>query len=321
MAFKMKQKTGDNIRLYHTDHLGSTALVTDIDGEVTQNIAYIPYGEIFVEQRNGTWSSPYLFNAKELDEETGLYYYGARYLDPTGTRWLSVDPLFEKYVGMTPYGYCAGNPVKLVDVDGKSPESQRDRMLPTGSEYMNAGSGGCNAATAKLLASHYDCYYNPNVENDRLNPTHGAKFHKYMKENTYGLKTTVVIGPQICNRRGKYKGNMTYEDEIEMMKENIKCGNVSYVATTQGHTKAINDVEVYVDKKGRKRCKIQYMDNYYGTYDTEDYKMSNMTKYRFGNIFKVEKLPLQPDNSCVVKDKEVQLQIQNEKMFYNESDK
>jgi len=119
MTFKTKQKTGDDIRLYHTDHLGSTALVTDIDGEVTQNIAYIPYGEIFVEQRNGSWSSPYLFNAKELDEETGLYYYGARYLDPTNVAWLSVDPLFEKYVEMTPYGYCAGNPVRLVDPDGR----------------------------------------------------------------------------------------------------------------------------------------------------------------------------------------------------------
>ena len=119
MAFKMKQKTSDDIRLYHTDHLGSTALVTDLDGEVTQNVAYIPYGEIFVEQRNGSWASPYLFNAKELDEETGLYYYGARYLDPTGTRWLSVDPLFEKYVGMTPYNYCHGNPIVLVDPDGR----------------------------------------------------------------------------------------------------------------------------------------------------------------------------------------------------------
>jgi len=118
MAFKMKQKTGDNIRLYHTDHLGSTALVTDIDGEVTQHVAYIPYGEIFVEQRNGSWSSPYLFNAKELDEETGLYYYGARYLDPTNAAWLSVDPLFEKYVGMTPYGYCAGNPIGFIDPTG-----------------------------------------------------------------------------------------------------------------------------------------------------------------------------------------------------------
>ena len=120
MTFQAVQKTGDNIRLYHTDHLGSTALVTDLDGEVTQHVAYIPYGEIFVEQRNGSWASPYLFNAKELDEETGLYYYGARYLDPTGTRWLSVDPLFEKYVGMTPYGYCEGNPVKFLDPTGES---------------------------------------------------------------------------------------------------------------------------------------------------------------------------------------------------------
>ncbi|MEE3486253.1 MAG: RHS repeat-associated core domain-containing protein, partial [Bacteroidales bacterium] len=112
------QFEGD-IRFYHPDHLGRTTVVTDLDGEVTQNVAYIPYGEVFVEQRNGTWNTPYLFNAKELDEETGLYYYGARYLDPTGTRWLSVDPLFEKYVGMTPYGYCAGNPVKLVDPNGE----------------------------------------------------------------------------------------------------------------------------------------------------------------------------------------------------------
>ena len=118
MMLEIVQKTGQGIRFYHPDHLGSTTVVTDLDGEVTQNVAYIPYGEVFVEQRNGTWNTPYLFNAKELDEETGLYYYGARYLDPTGTRWLSVDPLFEKYVGMTPYGYCAGNPVRLVDANG-----------------------------------------------------------------------------------------------------------------------------------------------------------------------------------------------------------
>ncbi|MCQ2211682.1 MAG: RHS repeat-associated core domain-containing protein, partial [Paludibacteraceae bacterium] len=83
-------------------------------------ISYIPYGEIFVEQQSGGWQSPYLFNSKELDSETGLYYYGARYLDPSEAMWLSVDPLWEKYVGMSPYGYCAGNPVRLVDPDGKA---------------------------------------------------------------------------------------------------------------------------------------------------------------------------------------------------------
>jgi len=93
--------------------------VTDFDGNVTQHVEYIPYGEIFMEERNSSFSTPYLFNAKELDEETGLYYYGARYLNPMDAMWLSVDPLFEKYVGMSPYVYCAGNPVKFIDPDGK----------------------------------------------------------------------------------------------------------------------------------------------------------------------------------------------------------
>ena len=123
-------QTGDNtfetpdyeqlIFFYHPDHLGSTSLVTDNSGNVVQSVAYIPYGEVFVEERNGTWNTPYLFNGKELDEETGLYYYGARYLNPTNGMWLSTDPLFEKYVGMSPYNYCAGNPVKLVDPDGRT---------------------------------------------------------------------------------------------------------------------------------------------------------------------------------------------------------
>ena len=103
---------------YIHDHLGSTSMVLDVDGNISQSVTYIPYGEIFVEERNGAWNSPYLFNSKELDEETGLYYYGARYLNPTNGMWLSVDPLFEKYVGMSPYQYCNLNPLRFVDPTG-----------------------------------------------------------------------------------------------------------------------------------------------------------------------------------------------------------
>ena len=63
--------------------------IDNIDGHITQNI---PYSEVFVEESNGSWASPYLFNAKELDEETGLYYYGARYLNPSIALRLSTDP-------------------------------------------------------------------------------------------------------------------------------------------------------------------------------------------------------------------------------------
>ncbi len=108
-----------SIFYYHPDHLGSTAIVTDVDGRITQNVVYIPFGEVFVEQRDGNWITPYLFNAKELDEETGLYYYGARYLDPTAAQWLSVDPLWEEHAGISPFNYCMSNPVKLIDPDGR----------------------------------------------------------------------------------------------------------------------------------------------------------------------------------------------------------
>ena len=68
--------------------------------------------------QNGTLPK-YSFNAKELDEETGMYYYEARYYKPPV--FTSRDPMFEKYFWMTPYAYCANNPVKFVDPDGEFP--------------------------------------------------------------------------------------------------------------------------------------------------------------------------------------------------------
>ena len=74
--------TGDDPELYqfyyHADHLGSASYITNLDGEIAQHIEYVPFGEVFLEERNNIWNSPYLFNGKERDEETGLSYYGAR---------------------------------------------------------------------------------------------------------------------------------------------------------------------------------------------------------------------------------------------------
>ena len=103
---------------YHPDHLGSSSYITNLDGEVSQHIEYVPFGEVFIEERNNTWNTPYLFNAKEFDEETGMYYYGARYMDPQNSMWLGVDPLTEKYPNLTGYCYTNNNPVKYIDPTG-----------------------------------------------------------------------------------------------------------------------------------------------------------------------------------------------------------
>ncbi len=95
-----------------------------MDGEIVQHIEYVPFGEVFIEERNNKWDTPFLFNAKELDEETGLYYYGARYYDPRVSIFYGVDPLVEK-TG-TPYQYCYQNPVKFIDPTGMASEVPTD---------------------------------------------------------------------------------------------------------------------------------------------------------------------------------------------------
>ena len=103
---------------YHPDHLGSSSYITNLDGEVVQHIEYVPFGEVFVEERNNIWNTPYLFNAKEFDEETGLYYYGARYYDPRLSLWISTDALKEKTPNVSPYIYTDNNPIIYIDPDG-----------------------------------------------------------------------------------------------------------------------------------------------------------------------------------------------------------
>ena len=103
---------------YHPDHLGSSSYITNLDGEVVQHIEYVPFGEVFIEERNNTWNTPYLFNAKEYDEETGMYYYGARYYEPRISLWMSTDPMQAKYPHISTYCYASNNPIKYIDIDG-----------------------------------------------------------------------------------------------------------------------------------------------------------------------------------------------------------
>ena len=109
-----------NRYFYHSDHLGSSSLITDASGNVTQQLDYLPYGEVFLEKRaNVDYHTPYRFNGKELDEETGLYYYGARYMNPRLSIWYGTDPLEEKTPNICSYSYTIGNPLMFIDSNGE----------------------------------------------------------------------------------------------------------------------------------------------------------------------------------------------------------
>ncbi|WP_252722867.1 RHS repeat domain-containing protein [Treponema pedis] len=159
---------------YHSDHLGSAQFVTDWRGKQYEHIEYTPYGELWTyksktaklflttynnflakqpqglieETAPGIDKLPFRFTGKELDEETSLYYYGARYLDPKYSRWLSGDPALNDYIPKAPiddeakkhnenlpgmggvfnivnlhvYHYAGNNPVKYTDPDGEDIE-------------------------------------------------------------------------------------------------------------------------------------------------------------------------------------------------------
>ena len=111
--------TKEETFFYHSDHLGSTSYITDDHANITQYDAYLPYGELLVDEHSSSEDLPYKFNGKQFDNETGLYYYGARYLNPVTNIWYGVDVLAEKYLNIGSYVYCAGNPVKLIDTDGR----------------------------------------------------------------------------------------------------------------------------------------------------------------------------------------------------------
>ena len=81
----------------------------------------MPYGETLLDLSHTPYETPYQFTDYEKDQETGLHYAEARYYDPNLSLWLSVDSLAEKYPNISSYAYCANNPVKFVDPDGREP--------------------------------------------------------------------------------------------------------------------------------------------------------------------------------------------------------
>ncbi len=121
---------------YHPDHLGSSSFITDATGEPTQHLEYLPFGELFIEERS-TWNTPYKFSGKELDDETGYSYFGARYYDPNISIWLSVDPMADSFPSYSPFNYTLNNPLKLIDPDGQGPwDVVKGGLTTTGGAVM-----------------------------------------------------------------------------------------------------------------------------------------------------------------------------------------
>ena len=132
----LKELGEEETYYYHPDHLGSVSVVSNHRGEPYERVEYLPFGEMWIEETDPATSYiPFRFTSKEYDEETGLYYYGARYYEPRLSRWMSADPAGWELINPMDedgepragysvieaanwYAYTSNNPVKYVDPTG-----------------------------------------------------------------------------------------------------------------------------------------------------------------------------------------------------------
>ncbi len=221
---------------YHSDHLGSTAYITDQKANVTQYDAYLPYGELLVDEHSSSADLPYKFNGKELDEETGLYYYGARYMNPLTSMWYGVDPLAEKYVMSGSYVYCLGNPVKLVDPDGKDPSTHTDEKGNVVAVYNDGDLGvyvhkGNRANALKETQTNYsknNTSANGTKVGETWTPLGFADFGRYEKNKEIVPQDGAFID---------FKSNWATTKVNELIKENPSMVSYAYNARSKKECK------------------------------------------------------------------------------------
>lgn len=167
-----------------------------------QHTEYIAFGEVLVDEHSVNPTQPYLFNGKELDYETGLYYYGARYYDAKTSLWLNVDPLAEKYPHVSPYTYTLNNPIKYIDPDGRD-------IVPS----------------KAFLNSKYGRIYNQLIKNNNIYKNILSKYSKSKDFNfylEYGDKN-VSIGANATTRTNRTfsiikQGNKVIDKNIKSIK-------------------------------------------------------------------------------------------------------
>ncbi|MBA7577492.1 hypothetical protein ES708_19345 [subsurface metagenome] len=223
---------------YHSDHLGSANIITDYEGGVYEHIEYTPYGELWEEQKSDVFDRiPFRFTAKELDTETALYYFGARYLDPRTSRWISSDPAME---GLNWYGYCENNPLRYIDPTGMiiedvslNPFQQSEgNKLKLGSSSESIYNVGCVLTAYVRIAMAIS---GKEISLEKANKT-AKKNELFTNENLLTLANGVKLIEALTGKTigfGRVEGT---EAELVEKLEALDASEESYYVTGRIHT-------------------------------------------------------------------------------------
>ena len=178
---------------YHPDYLGNVDLVTEIDGFAHEFFIYNPWGEE-MHQWNANiyaFTSPYRFNAKELDPETGLAYYGARYYQNKMGVWLSVDPLANKRESFSPYNFVQNNPSTRIDPTGALDTKYEDEA-----GNLLAVTNDGNDATVTISDKNKDAFMKE-YNKQKLNGIDGSVMYNEGWIRRFGQSMDAMVGENV----------------------------------------------------------------------------------------------------------------------------
>ncbi|MDP3928691.1 MAG: RHS repeat-associated core domain-containing protein, partial [Bacteroidota bacterium] len=245
---------------YNLDnHLGSSGVLLDEHGTLISREEYYPFGETSF----GSYSKKrYRFCGKEKDEESGLYYYGARYYSPWICRFISVDPLARKYPFYTAYQYAGNKPIISIDRDGleetgNSPQQPADTTVQSGSttpesekpipplpkhgdskivngvtsyydEYMDKGKGGWSDSKPKSISkTDLDKMKNYYLQNSKNQAAHASnndiKYDDCITSMNNGMDLILGNSPGTLNDNAKGTKGTSVSETAKYLG---KAGNV-----------------------------------------------------------------------------------------------
>ena len=151
----------------------------------------MPYGELWKNQQRTPYNERFKFTGKERDEETGYDYFGARNYTSAASIWLSPDPLLDKYPGISSYAYCAWNPMKYVDPDGRDWYEAEDGSIAW-TDYKSQQAMDEAKLTGKYLGEAVLVFYG--YRDERFGTIQGVG--KYLDGDNAKLANVTLFGPQ-----------------------------------------------------------------------------------------------------------------------------
>ncbi|MCR5424713.1 MAG: hypothetical protein K6E93_08175, partial [Bacteroidales bacterium] len=194
------------------------------------------------------YQGPCSFNGKEKDYESGFHYYGARYYwSELLTGWLSIDPMSDKYPSMSPYNYCAWNPVMLVDPDGNDFEKivdHENKTITIRAQFVGAYTESQKKILQKVVEEWNSCSFEFSIPGEEGNMENYTVCFDINSSNGDGPSNYISFLPNDYynkNYQEKYPGSGGLSDGINIALNNTS--NSQVLAHEMGHCLGMDDHE------------------------------------------------------------------------------